>query len=58
MFSHRIFRSAALIVLSACTAFAQTAAKTAPAKTPGKTSGRTRLRTPKERRPSLKPRLS
>src|SRR5438270_4382746 len=42
MFLKRILlRAAALIVLSACTAFAQTAAKTAPAKTPGKTPGRT-----------------
>ena len=39
MFLDRIFRSAALIVLSACTAFAQTTAKTAPTKTSGKTSG-------------------
>jgi peptidyl-dipeptidase A len=38
MFLNRIFRSAALIVLAACTAFAQTAAKTAPAKTSGKTA--------------------
>ena len=38
MFSSRILKSTAMILLAGCTAFAQTAAKTAPAKTPGKTS--------------------
>jgi peptidyl-dipeptidase A len=38
MFSQRILKSAVVILLAACTAFAQTAAKTAAAKTSGKSS--------------------
>src|SRR5690242_15299289 len=38
MFSHRILKSAAVIVLAACTAFAQTSAKTATTKPSDKTA--------------------
>ncbi|HZE79914.1 MAG TPA: hypothetical protein VE604_03370, partial [Candidatus Polarisedimenticolia bacterium] len=40
MFSQRILKSAVVMLLAACTAFAQTAAKTAAAKTSGQPSAK------------------